>query len=189
MFATGGSSAGVANHAPAADEAAGPRARNPASRQAGPPRGHGAIPTRGAGQEHPGDGRPRRSGRLAPWNSTKSRIVPLDPVRLRSVLSPDALAAFEHTLTHGRELLNSRTFWNVNSTAYGGGVAEMLRSLIGYARGHGLDVRWAVIEGTPNSSPPRSACTTDCTDTAVTEDRWARPTAPAMSAAATRTPS
>ena len=69
-------------------------------------------------------------------------ITALDPERLRSVLTPDALAAFEHTLTHGRELLESRTFWNVNSTAYGGGVAEMLRSLIGYARGGGLDVRF-----------------------------------------------
>jgi trehalose synthase len=74
-------------------------------------------------------------------------VTPLDPERLRSVLTPDALAAFEHTLTHGRELLESRTFWNVNSTAFGGGVAEMLRSLIGYARGGGLDVRWTVIEG------------------------------------------
>ena len=53
------------------------------------------------------------------------------------MLAPDALAAFEHTLTRGRELLESRTFWNVNSTAHGGGVAEMLRSLIGYARGGG----------------------------------------------------
>ncbi|HEX7609062.1 MAG TPA: glycosyltransferase, partial [Solirubrobacteraceae bacterium] len=76
-------------------------------------------------------------------------VTPLDPERLRSVLTPDALAAFEHTLTYGRELLESRTFWNVNSTAFGGGVAEMLRSLIGYARGGGIDVRWTVIEGNP----------------------------------------
>ena len=74
-------------------------------------------------------------------------VTPLDPERLRTVLTPDALAAFEHTLTRGRELLESRTFWNVNSTAHGGGVAEMLRSLIGYARGGGIDARWMVIEG------------------------------------------
>jgi trehalose synthase len=74
-------------------------------------------------------------------------VTPLDPERLRAVLTPDALAAFEHTLTRGRELLESRTLWNVNSTAYGGGVAEMLRSLIGYARGGGVDARWMVIEG------------------------------------------
>ena len=74
-------------------------------------------------------------------------VTPLDPERLRSVLAPEALVAFEHTLTRGRELLESRTLWNVNSTAFGGGVAEMLRSLIGYARGGGSDVRWMVIEG------------------------------------------
>ncbi len=74
-------------------------------------------------------------------------VTPLDPERLRSVLTPDALAAFEHTLTRGRELLESRTLWSVNSTAHGGGVAEMLRSLIGYARGGGSDTRWMVITG------------------------------------------
>jgi trehalose synthase len=74
-------------------------------------------------------------------------VTPLDPERLRGVLTPDALAAFEHTLTRGRELLESRTFWNVNSTAHGGGVAEMLRSLIGYTRGGGGEARWMVIGG------------------------------------------
>ena len=74
-------------------------------------------------------------------------VPPLDPERLRAVLAPDALAGFEHTLTRGRELLQSRTFWNVNSTARGGGVAEMLRSLLGYTRGAGLDTRWVVIGG------------------------------------------
>jgi len=76
-------------------------------------------------------------------------VTPLDPERLRAVLAPDALAGFEHTISRGRELLESRTFWNVNSTARGGGVAEMLRSLIGYARGGGLDARWVTIAGDP----------------------------------------
>src|SRR5271167_3027832 len=74
-------------------------------------------------------------------------VTSLDPERLRAVLTPNAVAAFEHTLTRGRELLDSRTLWNVNSTARGGGVAEMLRSLIGYTRGGGADARWIVIEG------------------------------------------
>jgi len=74
-------------------------------------------------------------------------VTSLDPGRFRSVLAPDALASFEHTIARGRQLLESRTFWNVNSTAYGGGVAEMLRSLIGYARGGGLDTRWVTITG------------------------------------------
>jgi len=74
-------------------------------------------------------------------------VTPLDPERLLAVLAPEALAGFEHTIARGRELLDGRTFWNVNSTARGGGVAEMLQSLVGYARGGGLDVRWATIDG------------------------------------------
>lgn len=74
-------------------------------------------------------------------------VTPLNPERLRAVLAPDAVARWEHTLGRGRELLESRTFWNVNSTARGGGVAEMLRSLIGYARGAEIDARWITIAG------------------------------------------
>lgn len=43
--------------------------------------------------------------------------------------------------------LGGRVIWNVSSTAVGGGVAEMLQPLIGYARSTGADVRWLVIEG------------------------------------------
>lgn len=47
------------------------------------------------------------------------------------------------------EELGERAVWVINSTARGGGVAEMLRSLMGYARGAGLDARWAAITGSP----------------------------------------
>src|SRR3981081_3816070 len=49
----------------------------------------------------------------------------------------------------GRRLLAGRVVWNVNSTARGGGVVELLASLVPYARGAGVDARWVVIEGTP----------------------------------------
>jgi trehalose synthase len=45
--------------------------------------------------------------------------------------------------------LAGRTVWNINSTATGGGVAEMLASLLTYPRAIGIDARWSVIEGTP----------------------------------------
>jgi trehalose synthase len=45
--------------------------------------------------------------------------------------------------------LAGRVVWNVNSTARGGGVAELLRPLVGYARGVGVDARWVVIDGSP----------------------------------------
>ena len=41
--------------------------------------------------------------------------------------------------------LAGRRIWNVNSTARGGGVAEMLVPLLAYARGAGVDARWLVI--------------------------------------------
>ena len=47
------------------------------------------------------------------------------------------------------EAIDGASIWNVNSTCAGGGVAEMLRSLVGYARGAGINCRWAVIEGAP----------------------------------------
>jgi trehalose synthase len=74
-------------------------------------------------------------------------VTSLPPDRFRDVLSAEGLVEFEQAIGRGRELLASRTVWSVNSTARGGGVAEMLRSLIGYARGAGVDARWAVIEG------------------------------------------
>jgi trehalose synthase len=42
-----------------------------------------------------------------------------------------------------------RTVWNVNSTSAGGGVAEMLQTLVGYVGDLGIDMRWLVIGGDP----------------------------------------
>jgi trehalose synthase len=43
--------------------------------------------------------------------------------------------------------LDRRVLWNLNSTANGGGVAEMLRPLLGYSRSFGIDARWLVVRG------------------------------------------
>jgi trehalose synthase len=59
------------------------------------------------------------------------------------------METLERTIEEGRRLLDGRVVWNVNSTAKGGGVVELLRPLVGYARGAGTDARWVVIEGTP----------------------------------------
>jgi trehalose synthase len=48
-----------------------------------------------------------------------------------------------------RDRLEGRVLWQVNSTAVGGGVAEMLPPLLGYTRGTGVDARWVVIDGDP----------------------------------------
>ena len=49
-----------------------------------------------------------------------------------------------------RARLSGRVVWNVSTTAAGGGVAEMVRSLLAYARGACVDARWVVIQGSPD---------------------------------------
>jgi trehalose synthase len=49
-----------------------------------------------------------------------------------------------------RERLGGRRIVNVNSTATGGGVAELLATLLGYVRGAGLEAEWLVIQGGPD---------------------------------------
>jgi len=61
--------------------------------------------------------------------------------------------ADELTLVAGAEALerlHGRCVFNINSTAGGGGVAEMLHVLLGYVRGLGVDTRWLVIDGRPD---------------------------------------
>jgi trehalose synthase len=45
--------------------------------------------------------------------------------------------------------LAERTIWNINSTAVGGGVAEMLQVMVGYVAGFGIPIRWLTIGGDP----------------------------------------
>jgi trehalose synthase len=72
-----------------------------------------------------------------------------DPERFRAVLPPDRFDELIRKTAEARELLHGRVVWNVNSTAKGGGVVELLRPLVAYARGAGVDTRWLVIDGSP----------------------------------------
>jgi trehalose synthase len=74
----------------------------------------------------------------------------LSPDRFESVIEAAPYRAFVDGIARAQRLLADRVVWNVNSTARGGGVAEMLHSLIAYARGAGVDARWAVIGGSPD---------------------------------------
>jgi len=65
----------------------------------------------------------------------------------RELLEPDEWDAFLQTMRDVAAQLHERTIWNINSTAHGGGVAEMLAWQIPYERGIGMDTRWLVIEG------------------------------------------
>ncbi|ATB46236.1 glycosyltransferase [Corallococcus macrosporus] len=48
-----------------------------------------------------------------------------------------------------RALMAGRAFWNISSTAKGGGVAEIVPRLVAYARGASVDAHWLVLTGTP----------------------------------------
>ncbi|MBJ7593677.1 MAG: hypothetical protein JF886_02250 [Candidatus Dormibacteraeota bacterium] len=74
----------------------------------------------------------------------------VDPERFETVLSKEQVADLDSAIADARQLFEGRTIWNVNSTAHGGGVAEMLTALLPYARGVGVDTRWLVIAGDEN---------------------------------------
>jgi len=71
------------------------------------------------------------------------------PDRLAGLIGEERFSRFTATAEATRELLGGRAVINVNSTAKGGGVAELLQALLAYARGVGVDARWFVIEGNP----------------------------------------
>jgi trehalose synthase len=76
-------------------------------------------------------------------------VRPLEPHRFAPVIGPERMAAFDATADAARGFLGGRRVININSTATGGGVAELLQTLLAYARGVGIDARWFVIEGNP----------------------------------------
>jgi trehalose synthase len=67
-----------------------------------------------------------------------------------ALIGPERMERLRQVAARSSRELAGRTIWNVNSTAAGGGVAEMLHVLLGYARGAGVDTRWLVVSGEPD---------------------------------------
>ena len=74
-------------------------------------------------------------------------VRPVAPDRLTEFIGTERAAQFAEISEKARTVLGGRKIINVNSTASGGGVAELLQTLLAYARGAGVDARWLVIEG------------------------------------------
>ncbi|HWA55003.1 MAG TPA: glycosyltransferase [Solirubrobacterales bacterium] len=72
------------------------------------------------------------------------QIAPFRIDRFRELLG-EGYGRVEEAAARARELFTGRAFWNVSSTISGGGVAEMLRTLLPYVRGTGVDARWVVV--------------------------------------------
>jgi trehalose synthase len=72
--------------------------------------------------------------------------VPPQPLeRFRALLGAERYAEIELAAERARQVLSGRAIWHVSSTARGGGVAEILHSLLPYVRGAGIDTRWVVL--------------------------------------------
>ena len=61
--------------------------------------------------------------------------LPLE--RFLDLVGDERYQALEAAARQTAGVLDGHTVWNVNSTASGGGVAEMLRVLVGYSRAQG----------------------------------------------------
>ena len=73
-------------------------------------------------------------------------LSPRDPAQFRDLLGP-AFEEVEEAISRAPRIFAGRVMWHVNSTARGGGVVELLESLLTYTRGAGVDARWVVIDG------------------------------------------
>jgi trehalose synthase len=78
---------------------------------------------------------------------TSVPIGSLPVERFQTVLPADRWSRVLEAIERAHRVFDGRVIWNINSTALGGGVAEMLVSLLAYAHGAGVDARWLVISG------------------------------------------
>src|SRR6476620_960616 len=76
-------------------------------------------------------------------------VAALSPERFRPLLG-ESSSQVEDAIGRASEVLSGRVVWHVNSTARGGGVAELLQALLAYGRGAGVDLRWLTISGNPD---------------------------------------
>ena len=74
-------------------------------------------------------------------------VVPRPDARFEELVGGGEAERYEERLARGRASLGEGRLWHINSTAEGGGVAELLRSTLGYLRDGGVDARWLVFDG------------------------------------------
>lgn len=76
-------------------------------------------------------------------------IRPRPTAGFADLVDSNDLARYEGAVERVEGLLRGHTLWHVNSTSEGGGVAELLHTLLGYLVDGGITTRWLVIEGNP----------------------------------------
>jgi trehalose synthase len=74
-------------------------------------------------------------------------VYPRSPERLTPLIGPERAERLRLAVAAARHAIDDATVWNINATAHGGGVAEILISVLGYGQGAGLDSRWLALDG------------------------------------------
>ena len=74
-------------------------------------------------------------------------VKPLPLEQLSSSLTPERARRLMEYAERAQASFGDRTIWHVNATAHGGGVAEMLQTLLAYGRGAQIENRWLVLDG------------------------------------------
>jgi trehalose synthase len=69
--------------------------------------------------------------------------------RLASLIPTEAYETFVASLEKAGDLLRGRTFWNINATLTGGGVAELLGATLPYLCQAGTHCRWVMMDSNP----------------------------------------
>jgi trehalose synthase len=75
------------------------------------------------------------------------RPIPLE--RLAAILPDERAARLAAAADRARATFGDRVVWHVNATSHGGGVAEMLQTLLAYGNAAGVENRWLVLDGDP----------------------------------------
>jgi trehalose synthase len=73
--------------------------------------------------------------------------VPLE--RLAAILSTERAERLGASAARARAAFGQRVVWHISATAHGGGVAEMLQTLLAYGKGAQIENRWLVLDGAP----------------------------------------
>ncbi|MFN2319414.1 MAG: glycosyltransferase [Dermatophilaceae bacterium] len=78
------------------------------------------------------------------------RNIPVEPLpleRMVDILPKERGERLLAEAARARAAFGDRVIWHVNATAQGGGVAEMLQTLLAYGCGAGIENRWLVLDG------------------------------------------
>ena len=88
------------------------------------------------------------------WRAEYAGARGRDPARAagpagRAALARAGPARSAESAARARAAFGDRVVWHVNATAHGGGVAEMLQTLLAYGGARGSTNRWLVLDGDP----------------------------------------